>query len=100
MAKKNMIEREKKRKNLVLKYEDKRKMLKENLKQATSYQEKISLNEKLQNLPRNSFPCRVRNRCWVTGRSRGYYRSFGVSRHVLREMAHECLLPGLTKSSW
>ena len=100
MAKKNMIEREKKRKKLVLKYADQRKILKANLKKATSYQEKINLNEELQKLPRNSFPCRVRNRCWLTGRSRGYYRSFGVSRHVLREMAHKCLLPGLTKSSW
>lgn len=100
MAKKNMIEREKKRNTLVLKYKDKRKTLKDSLSKATSYEEKLNFNAKLQKLPRNSFPCRLRNRCWLTGRSRGYYRSFGLSRHVLREMAHACLLPGITKSSW
>jgi small subunit ribosomal protein S14 len=100
MAKKNMIEKEKKRNALVLKYSEKRKTLKESLSKANSYEEKLELNAKIQKLPRNAFPTRLRNRCWVTGRSRGYYRSFGVSRHVLREMAHACLLPGITKSSW
>ena len=51
-------------------------------------------------LPRNSAPSRHRNRCWVTGRSRAFYKDFGLSRHVLREMAHEGNIPGLTKSSW
>lgn len=100
MAKKNMIEKEKKRNALVLKYSEKRKTLKKSLSKANSYEEKLELNAKIQKLPRNAFPTRLRNRCWVTGRSRGYYRSFGVSRHVLREMAHACLLPGITKSSW
>jgi len=54
----------------------------------------------LQRLPGNSSPIRLKNRCWKTGRSRGFYRDFGLSRHVLREMAHECLLPGVVKSSW
>jgi small subunit ribosomal protein S14 len=100
MAKKNMIEREKKRQSLVLKYGKKRTEIKESIKISTSFQEKLALYGKFQSLPRNSFPSRLRNRCWMTGRSRGYYRSFGVSRHVLREMAHNCLLPGVTKSSW
>ena len=50
--------------------------------------------------PGNSLPIRLKNRCWKTGRSRGFYRDFGLSRHVLREMAHECLLPGVIKASW
>nr|ALG63589.1 ribosomal protein S14 [Guillardia theta] len=100
MAKKSMIQREKKREKLVLKYEKKRKEIKESLKQVSSYKEKVDIYAKLQTLPRNSFPTRLRNRCWLTGRSRGYYRDFGLSRHVLREMTHACLLPGVVKSSW
>lgn len=100
MAKKNMIEREKKRQSLVIKYDKKRKNIKDSIKTSKSFQEKFKMYLKLQSLPRNSFPCRLRNRCWLTGRSRGYYRDFGLSRHVLREMAHNCLLPGVTKSSW
>jgi small subunit ribosomal protein S14 len=100
MAKKNMVEREKKRERLVIKYGKKRIEIKGLIKVSKSFDEIIKLYGKLQSLPRNSFPSRLRNRCWMTGRSRGYYRSFGVSRHVLREMAHNCLLPGVTKSSW
>jgi len=100
MAKKNMVEREKKREKLVLKHGKKRTEIKELLKISKSFEDTILLYGKLQSLPRNSFPSRLRNRCWMTGRSRGYYRSFGISRHVLREMAHNCLLPGVTKSSW
>lgn len=95
-----MIQRERKRERLVIKYEKKRNNIKASLKTATSYQERLDLYSKLQKLPRNSFPSRLRNRCWLTGRTRGYYRDFGLSRHVLREMAHACLLPGVTKSSW
>ena len=58
------------------------------------------LQKKLQRLLLNSAPNRLRNRCWKTGRSRAVYRDFGLSRHVIREMAHQCLLPGVTKSSW
>lgn len=100
MAKKNMIEREKKRQILVIKYDKKRKNIKNSIKTAKSFQEKFKIYLEFQALPRNSFPSRLRNRCWLTGRSRGYYRDFGLSRHVLREMAHNCLLPGVTKSSW
>ena len=95
-----MIEREKKRQSLVIKYDKKRKNIKNAIKRTTSFEEKFKLQLKYQSLPRNSFPSRLRNRCWLTGRSRGYYRNFGLSRHVLREMAHGCLLPGVTKSSW
>nr|YP_010337944.1 ribosomal protein S14 [Timspurckia oligopyrenoides]UNJ17529.1 ribosomal protein S14 [Timspurckia oligopyrenoides] len=100
MAKKSMIEREKKRIRLNNLYEHKREHIKKSIKSATTFEEKLSLQNQLQKLPTNSSSVRLRNRCWMTGRSRGYYRDFGISRHVLREMAHQCLLPGVTKSSW
>lgn len=100
MAKKSMIEREKKRVRLVEKYAEKRKTLKEEFRVAETYEEKMELHRKLQRLPRNSAPNRRRNRCMVTGRPRAYYRDFGLSRNVLREWAHEGLLPGVVKSSW
>lgn len=95
-----MIQREQKREQLILKYSTKRDNIKLQLKGTTSYQERIDLSKKLESLPRNSAPSRHRNRCWVTGRSRAFYKDFGLSRHVLREMAHEGLIPGLKKSSW
>nr|YP_010338389.1 ribosomal protein S14 [Bangia atropurpurea]UNJ18339.1 ribosomal protein S14 [Bangia atropurpurea] len=100
MAKKNMIQREIKREKLEKKYYLKRLAIKEKLKETTNFVEKMELRQKLQEMPRNSATVRGRNRCWLTGRSRGYYRDFGLSRHVFREMSHECLLPGVTKSSW
>ena len=100
MAKKSMIEREEKRQKLVEKYAEKREMLKEQFENAPSQREKLEAHRKLQQLPRNSMPSRLRNRCWVTGRPRGYYRDFGLSRHVMREWAHKGLLPGVVKSSW
>ncbi len=100
MAKKSLIEREKKRDLLIAKYAPKRAELKEAFRTATSLTEKIQIHRQLQQLPRNSSPNRHRNRCLVTGRSRGYYRDFGLSRNVLREWAHDGLLPGVVKSSW
>ncbi|MEA5533844.1 30S ribosomal protein S14 [Crocosphaera sp. XPORK-15E] len=100
MAKKSLIEREKKRKRLIDKYADKREALKQEFNNAEDYEEKIEIHRQIQRLPRNSAPNRLRNRCWLTGRSRGYYRDFGLSRNVLREWAHEGLLPGVVKSSW
>lgn len=100
MAKQGMIQREKKRERLVAKYGAKRESLKEELKQTSSFQERVTLYKKFERIPRNSSPSRQRNRCWVTGRSRGFYRDFGLSRHVLREMGNDGLIPGLKKSSW
>jgi small subunit ribosomal protein S14 len=100
MAKKSMIEREKKRIKLTNKYAEKRKNLLSQYRNAQDFNLKLEIHCKLQKLPRNSAKIRIRNRCWKTGRPRGYYRDFGLSRHVLREMAHQCLLPGVTKSSW
>ncbi len=100
MAKKSMIEREKNRQELVEKYAERRKALKAEFAAAKTQGEKMRIHRLIQQLPRNSAPTRLRNRCMVTGRPRGYYRDFGLSRHVLREMAHEGLLPGVVKSSW
>jgi small subunit ribosomal protein S14 len=100
MAKKSMIEREKKRIKLHQKYTLKRSSLLKEYQDEGNFNLKLELHSKLQKLPRNSSQTRIRNRCWKTGRPRGFFRDFGVSRHVLREMAHQCLLPGVTKSSW
>lgn len=89
MAKESMKAREVKRKHLADKYAAKRKELKE----AGNWDE-------LQKLPRNSSPVRQRNRCKLTGRPRGYMRTFGVSRVTFREMALFGLIPGVTKCSW
>jgi small subunit ribosomal protein S14 len=89
MAKESMKAREAKRKRLVEKYAEKR----EELKKAGDY-------TALQKLPRNSCKVRVRNRCNLTGRPRGYMRDFGISRVTFREMAVFGLIPGVTKSSW
>jgi len=100
MAKKSMIEREKKRIKLNNKYQTKRDNLLKQYQTTEDFNLKLEIHSKIQKLPRNSAKIRIRNRCWKTGRPRGYYRDFGISRHVLREMAHQCLLPGVTKSSW
>ncbi len=89
MARKCMAAREAKRRKLVDKYAELRK----ELKAKKDY-------EALQKLPRNSSPTRLHNRCMVTGRSRGYYRKFGISRLVFREMALRGEIPGIKKSSW
>ncbi|MCX7878773.1 MAG: 30S ribosomal protein S14 [Ignavibacteria bacterium] len=89
MAKKSQVAREKNRKRLVDKYIEKRK----ELKLKGDY-------EGLAKLPRNSNPIRLRNRCAVTGRSRGFYRKFGISRLTFRQMALEGKIPGIRKASW
>jgi len=89
MAKKSWMAREKKRRRLVTVHAEKRRRLKE----AGDW-------EALQKLPRNSSPVRLKNRCPLTGRARGYLRDFGVSRIVFREMAHQGKIPGVRKSSW
>lgn len=62
--------------------------------------ERFAARQKMQSLPRNSNPTRVRNRCALTGRSRGNYRKFGISRLMFRELASQGMIPGVTKSSW
>nr|YP_009522532.1 30S ribosomal protein S14 [Dumortiera hirsuta]AXQ02649.1 30S ribosomal protein S14 [Dumortiera hirsuta] len=100
MAKKSLIQREKKRQNLEKKYKTLRNSLKKKIMETLSLDEKWKFQKKLQSLPRNSAPTRLHRRCFLTGRPKANYRDFGLSRHLLREMAHACLLPGVTKSSW
>ncbi|MEN9214557.1 MAG: 30S ribosomal protein S14 [Gloeomargarita sp. DG02_3_bins_56] len=100
MAKKSMVEREKRRQRLVDKYRERREQLKFEFSVAETWEERLELHRQLQRLPRNSAPSRLRNRCWATGRPRGYFRDFGLCRNALREMAHQGLLPGIVKSSW
>lgn len=101
MARKGLIEKEKKRAKLIaLKYE-KRQALKSIVKDlhATPEQKEEAMR-KLNKLPKNSSPIRKRNRCILTGRPRGYYRKFKVSRLCFRELALDGMIPGIVKSSW
>nr|YP_009691098.1 ribosomal protein S14 [Tectaria panamensis]QEG57878.1 ribosomal protein S14 [Tectaria panamensis] len=100
MAKKSLIEKEKKKKELAKRYDVIRQSLKRQIRSSLSIQSKLTISRRLQSLPRSSAPVRLRNRCSLTGRPRSNYRDFGLSRHVLREMAHTCVLPGVSKSSW
>lgn len=101
MARKALIEKEKKRKKLVGLKAEKRAELKKIVKDLyTPIEEKIKAQEALNKLPKNSSPIRLRNRCNMTGRSRGFLRKFKLSRITFREMAHKGLIPGLTKASW
>ena len=101
MAKLSVINRELKRIRLVEKYATKRAALKATIKSPNaSRAEKREAVEKLQSLPRNSSPCRLRNRCRATGRPTGFYRKFGLGRNKLREAAMRGDVPGLVKASW
>nr|YP_009435588.1 ribosomal protein S14 [Lobelia spicata]ATG25589.1 ribosomal protein S14 [Lobelia spicata] len=100
MARKSLIQREKKRQKLEQKYRLIRRSSKKEIRKLPSLSDKQELYGKLQSLPRNSAPTRLRRRCVSTGRPRANYRDFGLSRHVLRKMVHACLLPGATRSSW
>ena len=100
MARKSLLQRHLKRTLLVKKYAKKRQILLNEISNATSLEKKNNLERQLQRLARDSSSTRLRNRCWKTGRGRGIYKDFGLSRHVLREMGNEGLIPGLMKSSW
>jgi len=101
MAKKSMVNREKKRALLAERYAGKRKALKEAISdQELSMEERDAARIKLQKLPRDSSPSRGRNRCRLTGRPHGYYRKFGLARNELRRLAMEGHVPGLVKASW
>ncbi|MCK6513024.1 30S ribosomal protein S14 [Myxococcota bacterium] len=101
MAKKSMIARNEQRKAIVDRHWEKRQALKKLIKNPnTSPEDRDEAQVKLQKLPRDSSPCRVVNRCSMTGRPRGFYRKFGLSRIALRDMARAGDLPGVRKSSW
>lgn len=101
MAKTSMIEREKKRARTAAKFAAKRAALKAVIQDPkTSDEDKWAAQIKLQQQPRNASPSRGRNRCEITGRPRGVYRKFGLSRIKLREAAMRGDVPGLVKASW
>jgi len=101
MAKKSMVEREKKRQRLVQKYAAKRAALKETATdQNVSMEERFKANLKLAQLPRNSSVVRLHNRCELTGRPKAYYRKLKLSRIMLRELSSFGQVPGMVKSSW
>jgi small subunit ribosomal protein S14 len=101
MAKKSMIERERKRARMVAKFAAKRARLKEIIRNPQSSDaERVEALDRLQALPRNASPVRQRNRCGITGRPHGYYRKFGLGRNKLREATMRGDLPGLSKASW
>lgn len=101
MAKKSAIETNKRRQRLVKKYAARRARLQAIADDASApMEERFEARLKLAEVPRNSSPTRVRNRCEVTGRPRAYYRKLRMSRIALRELGSQGLVPGLVKSSW
>jgi small subunit ribosomal protein S14 len=101
MAKTNMVEREKRRASIVKKYAARRAQLKELIRSPkTSAEDRAAAQVQFQKLPRDASPARQRNRCAITGRSRGVYRKFGLARVKIREVAMRGEIPGLTKASW
>ena len=101
MARQAIINRELKREKTVKKYAVKRAKLKAIIKDMTrSSEEREAAQADFQALPRNASPCRLRNRCRLTGRPHGFYRKFGLSRNMLREAMMRGDVPGLTKASW
>jgi small subunit ribosomal protein S14 len=101
MAKTSMVNREIKREKLAAKYRAKRVELKKIISSPTaSYEQKEAAVTSLSKLPRDSSPCRARNRCQLTGRPRGVYAKFGLGRNKLREATMRGDVPGLRKASW
>ena len=101
MAKTSMVERDKRRKKLIMKHAKQRAELRDIVKNTKrSDEERLAAMIKLQKLPRDSSYIRFRNRCQLTGRPRGYYRKFGLSRNKLREIMMRGEVPGIVKASW
>ena len=101
MAKKSMVERNKKRERLTKRYAAKRAALRAVIDdRQTPAEERFQAVMELAKLPRNGARNRIRNRCQVTGRSRGYYRKLKMSRIALRQLASFGQIPGMTKASW
>ena len=101
MAKTSQVHRDLRRKKLIAKYAEKRAELRKILNDANrSMEEKLQIQEQFAKLPRNSCPTRLNRRCAISGRSRSYYRKFGISRIALRDLALRGQLPGMRKSSW
>ena len=100
MAKMSLVVRQKKRLKLVRQCAEKRALLKSKMKHSLTLNETFKLQHKLQALPRNGLPVRLKNRCFITGRAKAYYRDFGLCRHKVRQLALSGYLPGVIKSSW
>ena len=101
MAKLSSIQKNNFRSKLINKHKEKRESLKKRIRdKKLSIEDRITLQNKLNELPRNSSAIRHRNRCELTGRSRGVYRKFGLSRIKIRELSMTGDLPGVVKSSW
>jgi small subunit ribosomal protein S14 len=101
MAKTSSVEKNERRRRLVKRYEAKRKKLKAiAMDKSKPVEERFAARLKLAELPRNSSATRIRNRCELSGRSRGYYRKLKMSRIALRDLAAQGLIPGMVKSSW
>lgn len=100
MAKKSAVQKSFKKEKMVAQTTEKREALKEELIKAESFEEQMLIQKKINKLRLNSSKVRLKNRCWRTGRPRGFHRDLGVCRNVLREMAHRGEIPGLTKASW
>ena len=101
MAKLSQVLRDRRREKLIEKHAETRRELRKRLKDATvSIDEKLEIQQKFAKLPRNSCPTRLNRRCRISGRSRSYYRKFGISRIALRDLALKGHLPGVRKSSW
>jgi len=101
MAKTSQILRDRRRKKLIEKYAERRAELRKRLGDPNvSVEEKLEIQEQFAKLPRNSCPTRLNRRCQISGRSRAYYRKFGISRIALRDLALRGQLPGMRKSSW
>ena len=101
MAKTSQVLRDKRRKRLIEKHAAKRAALRKRLKDpGVSMEDKLQVQEEFAKLPRNSCPTRLKRRCEMTGRARGYYRKFGISRIALRDLALRGQLPGVRKASW
>ncbi len=101
MARKSSIEKDKRKRHSVAKFAAKRAELKAQLKDENlSFEERFKLHLKLAELPRDGSKTRIRNRCSISGRPRGYYRKIGMSRIALRELGNYGQIPGLVKSSW
>ena len=101
MAKQSSIQKNLNRINIVKKFNEKRQSLKKQImKKNLSIEERFKIQSKLNELPRDSSKIRIRNRCKLTGRTRGVYRKFGLSRIKIRELSMSGALPGVVKSSW
>ena len=100
MSKKSLIQKEIKKEHIVKKFLKKRIIILKQFKNLNSNNNIFLFYNKIQKLPRNSNKIRLTNRCWKTGKARSVYNFFGLCRNTIRELAYDCVLPGLIKSSW